>query len=228
MIFGHNPNADAAPANGSFESGSFDGWRLEMARGYSASSPRQRAAGTATVVSKWGQDVGLSPLRAAIAGNKFAILGTLANGNFMGDRTYHISLSQELHLTAGEVVSGWAFFFNGDYEAQDSAWVKINDSEGEVLATPWRENSGCVPARDFNVAPFHVATPWTQWSWAAPSSGAYTLSFGVTTHDDDNYASYGAFDNVLTVPPNLPVPEPTTLSLVLIGAVLGARRLKKN
>lgn len=216
----------ASPANGSFESGSLEGWRLEVARGTSASSHRSRAAGSATVVSNFS----LSPLQSAIAGSKFAMLGTLANGNFMGNRTYHISLSQELTLMQGDSVTGWSFFYNGDFVSQDSAWVKILGDDGRLVATPWRENSGCVPARDFNAAAFDAATPWTQWTWQAPASGSYTLSLGVTTRDDNNYASYGFFDNIFVAPSALPVPEPSAFSLVAIGAaaLAGWRRSRRN
>lgn len=214
----------AGVANGSFESSNFEGWRLEMARGTSYNQ-RSRPAGTATTTSEWGSDYNLSPLRAAVAGSKFAILGTLANGNFSGNRTYHISLNQQLSLTSGESVMGWSSFFNGDFEAQDSAWVKISDAAGNLVATPWQENSGCVPGLHFNAVPFHETTPWTQWIWQAPTDGFYTLSLGVTTHGDDNYASYGFFDDILVVPTTLPVPEPSTAAILVIGlAGLAARR----
>ena len=42
---------------------------------------------------------------------------------------------------------------------------------------------------------------------------------GMTTADDNNYASYGFFDGFLASPPTLAVPEPTTLTLVLLGTV---------
>lgn len=209
-------NSNAAVANGSFETSNLDGWRLDMARG-SSYTQRNRAAGTATSLSEWGSDYNLSPLQAAVAGSKFAIIGTLANGNFTGNRTYHISLSQKLSLNSGDTVTGWASFFNGDFETQDSAWVKIMDSEGNQVASPWAKNSGCAPGLQDNPAPFQALTPWTQWSWQAPANGNFTLSFGVTTHGDDNYASYGFFDNVLVVPASLPVPEPSTLALLAIG-----------
>lgn len=217
--------AQASTINGSFESAVFDGWRQELGRGYSSSQRRYLAAGSAAIAPTWQSAFGGSPLQAAIAGSNFAMLSTLANGNFMGNRTYHISLSQKISLDAGESITGWAAFFNGDFEAQDSAWVKILDSEGNLTANPWQQNSGCVPELHFNASPYHGVTPWTQWSWQAPASGVYTLSLGMTTTDDNNYASYGFFDDILIAPANLPVPEPTSLSLVAIGAaVVAAQR----
>jgi hypothetical protein len=210
--------------NGSFESAVFDGWRLEMARGYSSSQQRYRAAGAATIVSTWESNFGMSPLQSAVGGSKFAMLNTLANGNFMGNRTYQISLNQKISLTPGETLTGWSSFFNGDFEAQDSAWVKILDAEGNLVATPWQENSGCVPEMHLNSTAYHNTTLWTPWSWQAATSGAYTLSLGMTTRGDNNYASYGFFDDILIVPASLPVPEPTALSLVAIGAAAAAAR----
>ncbi|MGC3959054.1 MAG: PEP-CTERM sorting domain-containing protein [Verrucomicrobiota bacterium] len=209
---------NAAPINGSFESGSFSGWQLGIATGQSYSQRGYRAAGTASVVSSWGQPDGFPSPRYATDGNRFAMLGTQANGNFTGHRTYDISLHQELSLTAGTILSGWSFFFNGDNQTQDSAWVKILDEAGETIATPWLEKSGCAPGNNPATTAYRSASPWTPWSWQTPANGSYTLSFGMTTADDNNFASYGFFDGFLVTPPTLPVPEPTTLTLVVLGA----------
>ncbi len=208
----------AAPINGSFESGSFGGWQMDVATGQSRSQRGYLPAGTAKVVSSWGQLVDLPALRTAMDGSRFTVLGTQAKGNFTGHRTYDLSLQQELSLTAGTTLSGWAYFFNGDLEAQDSAWVKILDAEGATLATPWRETSGCGAGNDSTAIPHRTASPWTPWSWEAPGTGTYTLSFGMTTANDNNYASYGGFDGFLVSPPALPVPEPSALALLLLGA----------
>lgn len=227
MLQGLIPNTTAAPINGSFESGSFSGWQLNMATGHSYSQRGYRPAGAANVVSSWGQLAGLNPARTAMDGGRFAMLGTQANGNFTGHRTYDISVEQDITLTAGMTFSGWAFFFNGDSEAQDSAWVRILDDSGATVATPWLEISGCIPTSDFDPTPYRSASPWTQWSWQVPENGTYTLSFGMTTADDNNYASYGFFDGFLVSPPSIPVPEPSALALVSLGALalLRQRRL---
>jgi hypothetical protein len=216
--------AASAPVNGSFEAGSLSGWQVDIASGQSAMRRGYRPAGTASVVSSWSDQAGLNP-RSAMDGSRFVKLGTQANGNFTGQRSYHISIQQELSLTAGTQLSGWAFFFNGDNEQQDSAWVKILSETGETIAIPWRENSGCQSEQVASHPPYRNASDWTQWVWQTPESGSYTLSFGMTTADDNNYASYGFFDGVLVSPPALPVPEPTTLALAALGAtVLIAQR----
>lgn len=219
MASGLIPNTTAAPINGSFESGSFSGWQMGIATGHAYSQRGYRPAGTAQVVSTWNQLAGLNPAHTAMHGDRFAMLGTLANGNFTGHRTYDISVEQDITLTAGMTLSGWAFFFNGDTEAQDSAWVKILDETGATVGTPWLEISGCNPTSDFDPIPYRSAAPWTQWSWQVPASGAYTLSFGMTTADDNNYASYGFFDGFQVSPPTLSVPEPSALALAALGAL---------
>lgn len=220
--------AISAPANGNFESGAFDGWSLGISLGGPAYQPRNRAAGTASLMASWPQQPGQNADYAPVNGNKFATLGTLDGGNFTGNRTYNICLSQQLFLNQGDTVSGWSSFFNGDYEAQDSAWVKFQDCDGALLATPWLEHSGSRPACDFNSTPYQSATPWTQWSWQVPESGAYTLSLGMTTSGDNNYASYGFFDHIFVVPLHTPVPEPSTATLVAMGAAWMARLRRKR
>jgi hypothetical protein len=227
MPAGLIPNTTAAPINRSFESGSFSGWQIDIATGHAYSQRGYRPAGTAQVVSSWNQLAGLNPARTAMDGGRFAMLGTLANGNFTGHRTYDISVDQDITLTAGMTLSGWAFFFNGDTEAQDSAWVRILDDAGATVTTPWLEFSGCNPTSDFDPIPYRSASLWTQWSWQVPESGAYTLSFGMTTADDNNYASYGFFDGFLVAPPTISVPEPSAVALASLGALalLRQRRL---
>lgn len=224
MAWGLVPNSSANLINGSFESSTFSGWQLAVSTGRSTPQRGFRSAGAASVVSAWGQQVAPNPIRAARDGNRFAVLETLANGNFTGHRSYHISLQQELSLSAGTTLSGWASFFNGDTEAHDSAWVKILDDAGSTLAMPWSANSGCRPTLDFSGVGHREASPWTEWSWQVPEAGSYTLSFGMTTTDDNNFASYGFFDGLLVSPAALPVPEPSALVLVAVGAVLLLRQ----
>lgn len=217
MTLGLLWDAGATLVNGSFESSSLSGWQTEIASGQSMSQRGSRPAGTINIVSAWGQEVGLESIRSAFEGNRFAVLSTLANANFTGHHTYRISLRQELSLSAGATLSGWAFFFNGDIDAQDSAWVKILDNAGNTVATPWQDNSGGEATPDSHHAGYRAASPWTQWSWQVPATGSYTLSFGMTTTDDNNYASYGFFDNMLVSPAALPVPEPSAAALMIVG-----------
>jgi len=215
----------SAPMNGGFEAGGFDGWTLAISEGRSSYQMRHRAAGTASLDSGATSPHKFAAAGAPREGARFATLSTLADGNFIGQRNYHISLSQQFHLNQGDLLAGWASFFNGDYQAQDSAWVKVLNQAGNLVATPWRECSG----NQFAATSYESASLWMLWSWQVPESGAYTLSLGMTTSGDNNYASSASFDHIFVVPQQvIPVPEPSIATLVAMGAALVASRRRKH
>ncbi len=229
--FGLPAFVNAATTNAGFESGSFNGWRLNIPRGTSETSPQSRPAGTGQVISSWVQPTGMSQLRSAIEGNYFAALGSLADGRFTGNRTYNITLSRTIHLLAGETISGSAFFYNGDTIAQDSAWVKILDEEGRAIAQPWFEISGSLHSLATNSTSYRTASPWTSWSWQAPTESDFSLVLGMTTGGDNNMPSYGFFDDIrvkVATSTINPVPEPSSLSLLALGAAGLAALHRKN
>ncbi len=227
MMTGWGATAGTSVVNGSFESGNFRGWTLNNPRGLSVFQPRHRAAGIADVVSSWGRQVGLSPVRHAMDGRFFAALGSLADDDFVGNGNYNITLKQTLALGAGDTVSGWSFFYNGDYEPQDCAWVRIFAPSGQEVANPWHEWSGGLIAGESSSTPHRSATPWTQWQWETPADGLYTVTLGMSTRGDDNCASYGFFDDICVQASCPVVPEPSTLALWATGALLLAgRRLR--
>lgn len=218
----------AAPVNGSFDGADFSGWQLDIPTGVSQSHPRYRPAGGAQVVASWGQQISLPPHRTASSGRYFAALNTADNACFIGHRTYHLTLNQSLWLDAGDVISGWASFYNGDIFAQDSAWVRILDAHGLEIASPWRETSGAMSGSDPNSTPYRTLTPWTRWEWQSPADGNYIVSLGMTTSGDDNAASFGFFEDLCVHAAANPVPEPTSLSLILLGAMALAARHKSK
>ena len=220
VSFGLPALATATLINASFESGSFNGWRLNIPRGMSETSPRSRPAGTAQVISSWEQQTGGPQLRSAVEGNFFAALGSLENGWFTDNRTYNITLTRQIRLLPGETLTGSAFFYNGDYVSQESAWVNIFDPNGQSIARPWFESSGGAHPTDPNSTPYATATPWTKWSWQALEEDTYTLSFGITTKGDNILASYGFFDDLFIQPATtiVPVPEPSSMTLAALGA----------
>jgi hypothetical protein len=215
--------AVAAPVNGDFETANFTGWKLDIPQGNSERRHRKLPAGTANIVSAWGSS------HQPVSGSYFAALGTQSDADFSGHRSYDISLSQRFTLDSGDTLLGWSFFYNGDYDPQDTAWVKVFDAGGNLLATPWLESSGGLRRSDPNSTPYRTATPWTQWQWEAPSAGNYTLFLGVTTSGDNNGASFGFFEDICLHAAALPVPEPSALALTILGVTaLGARRRKMN
>jgi hypothetical protein len=103
-------------------------------------------------------------------------------------------------LHKGDTIVGASFYFNGDFEAQDTVWVKVLDLLGNVLATPWAEFSGSGKPDHHNSVPYIQSTDWTPWQWEAPKTGRYILQLGATTFGDNRFATYGFHDAISVVP----------------------------
>jgi hypothetical protein len=203
--------ARAGFINGGFESGSFSGWQLgNVYMGVSEYSPLYGP------LPAGYQEIGsTNPLD----GHYVASIGT-GNAYFLpGQGPFDVHVSQTVSMTRGEMLSGWSSFYNGDFLTQDGAYVRVVDNLGAEVATLWLVQSGD-PAFG-GAMPYRTLTPWTEWSWAAPVDGTYTLSLGVTSSGDNAFSSYGYHDAIRT-------PEPTTLIMLLagVGAVSVARRRK--
>jgi hypothetical protein len=214
----------AGISNGSFESGSFYSWQVNISPYPSGPAWDYRGAGSSQIVSAANKNFGLTETVTPIRGNRFAALGSLADGNFTEPGTYQISLSQTLTLNPGDSLSGWAAFFNGDLRPQDRAWVKIFDTTGNLLATPWQQESGL----HSEITPFGTVSEWTEWNWQALSSASYILRLGLTTEADNTEASYGFFDGILVSPAVLPVPEPSAAALLFLSGLALIARQRRN
>lgn len=199
--------ASAVPLNGGFESGDFTGWTVAIPTGESQTMGTL-PAGTAAVHSSWGPFGRMADALTAPDGTYFAAIGSANNAYFMGLQTYNITARLDFTLHAGNVLSGSAAFYNGDFEAQDTARVRIFDASNNELATPWLAVSGGRSYRS--------ASAWETWDWQAPIDGNYTVEVGVSTFGDNRFASYGFFDKV-GVSTVVPVPEPSGLSLIGMG-----------
>ena len=211
------PSAHAAIINGSFESGDFTGWDVAIPYGESEFYGT-RPAGSAVVSDT------ISYGHASTDGLFNAALGT-GDEYFVDNQTWLITVSQNVYLTAGDILSGDAFFYNGDYEPQDSGWVKIFDAAGDEMATPWQEYSGGLDPGDPNTADYLTASAWNHWQWLNGADGLYKLVLGVTTRGDNAFDSYAHFDNIGV----RSVPEPTVFSLMafVVLAVAAVSCLKK-
>jgi hypothetical protein len=139
--------------------------------------------------------------RQYITGGSFT--GPDSNQYSLWPQYYTLSIYQDLSLSAGSVVTGWARFGSGDYPGfTDNASVTCD------AATVWHydlnmlDNSGV-----------WTDGPWQSWQFVAPSDGIYRLSLNV--YGDDHLNSAGYFDNIQVVP------EPTAAQfLELVGGAL--------
>ncbi len=203
----------AAVRNGSFESWTLRGWDFQTDTGTSPTEPFTRPAGLARTMNSWGDAYGVSPEITAADGGRFLALNTRANANFPGNDTYNFFVSQTLTLNPGEMLSGLAAFYNGDSQANDSAWVRVLDSEGHLVASLWE----ATPDPTMNLLTLTTATPvWTPWQWGTSTPGSFTLQLGMTTSGANNEASYGFFDGITITAQ--PVPEPSAMTLGILGS----------
>ncbi len=199
--------------NGGFESWDVVGWSVNNDTGIRAADSSARPAGVIRTLSSWGDNFDLNPTLLPVEGQRFLSLNTRVAGDFLGNDTYHTYVSQTVECALGDVLSGWAAFFNGDETPSDSAWVRIFDASGALVATPWQATSGSLP-----VALSGLSAPdWSTWQWSAPAAGAYLLQLGITTEGANNDASYGFFDGVNFQ--SNPVPEPGAMTFALLGGL---------
>lgn len=214
--------ANANVVNGSFESWNLVGWTFSADTGTRAVEPLTRTAGQAKTVTSWGTLLGVTPMQP-VEGYRFLMMNTRANANFVGDESYSFSVSQTLTLNLGDMLTGWAYFHNGDTSGLDSAWVQILDNEDELIGLPWAAGGSNDNSATAEIAPYG----WFQWQWTAPSAGAYTVQLGMSTSGANNEASFALFDGVKVQ--TVPVPEPTAMVLAMVGGLaLVALRNRKR
>lgn len=190
---------EAVLINGSFEAG-FTSWTKYIPSG-----------GNAWVVTQYLDSIiNYYP----VEGSYFAKLKTDGPGSYT-------TLSQSIFLNTGDVLSGWAAFDANDYlPFNDNAWVKIYNSIGALVVTPWYDSVSEVGN--------HGNSNWTYWEWAATTSDTYTLKLGIANGGDYGWDSYALFDANCHTPFCTPVPEPGSMLLFgtgLIGLIgIGRRR----
>lgn len=133
----------------------------------------------------------------------------------------YATLSQAVTLAAGETISGSARFNNAEGNTcffNDNAQVQILDAAGTtVLATPYAEDSCGTP---------FGPTPWTSFSFTAPSDAVYIIRGRIANAVDSIVDSTLDLDGVKvgaadTTPPVLTVPANiTTEATSPAGAVV--------
>jgi hypothetical protein len=212
--------------NGDFESG-LDGWTAEI-ESYDSFLYGLTPAGTITATDA------LFNIRETTDGGLMALMGSQDTPTYTGEGApWDIVLHQTIALEAGSSLAGSVFFYNGDYIAQEQAWIQIRDANGNLVATPWKAwsgmsgQSGVIAGEAYDPPPvgWQEATAWTTWNWEAAVAGEYTLALGLTTRGDNTWATYVGHDrihvagaeNLVTASQVVEAPEPSTLLLLAVA-----------
>ncbi len=151
----------------------------------------------------------------AVDGNRFLSLQAANNPE---DPAYgYISVSQDLDLLAGDVVSGYSAFRTIDiYPANyDMGWVSIGSE------TVWSLDISEVYDKYGGIENGESRSDWEFWSWTAPSNGTYRLS--LNQRGDDQQSSWSYYDGIRVR--SASIPEPATVLLLGLGLIaIGACR----
>jgi hypothetical protein len=136
-------------------------------------------------------------------GASFALLrSSLAN-------TYNV-LSQAVNLKAGDRLAGSAFFKTTDYMPyDDDAYIRIVELDAVLFS------SRVSAVGDYG------GTSWTNFEFAIPTTGTYTIELAIRNAMDGAAPSYLGVDNLRAVP------EPTSMATVSLASVFLLGRLKR-
>jgi hypothetical protein len=124
------------------------------------------------------------------------------------------TLSQTVHLSAGDVLSGYAQFFAHDYMPyNDNAFVSIN---GYNLF-----------ASSVSVVGNYGTSALTQFNYLVGVSGNYLLSAGVANNGDNGLASELRVSNFAVQSASAAIPEPASVALIGLG-LLGVAVMRRR
>jgi hypothetical protein len=188
VILGLVGIAGADLVNPGFETGGFNGWTVNNSSFAEVVTSAQTNDGT--------------PFSAA-AGSYFAVASSGLDENAA------TTISQTVHLNAGQSFVGYALFDGRDYiPFNDYAFVKVNDT------TIWTSDIAAVG--DYG------HTDWVQWVFTAASAGDYNFLYGVVNVGDNLLNSRAFFDGQTSA---VPIPGAVWLfGSGLLGLVGIARR----
>jgi hypothetical protein len=223
-------SAQNAVINGDFETGDWSGWQLFASQGSKTGSfgpllnPAYSFPLTTTPLMDqigvnagcgMGSSHGLEAFNWQLFGPGTAFQGPDSNTYMLNREYYTLGVYQDVSLTAGATLTGWARFRSVDYPLfSDCASVSVNGTSVWYYDLPTLGYpTGVVEDR---------MGPWQSWSFTAPTNGTYRLSLSV--YGDDQHSSWAYFDNIQVVP------EPGVISIMAlaIGLVLARVRFSRS
>lgn len=145
---------------------------------------------TARDVTRYGMGGAASPPLPA-EGSYFALLRS--------DVSPWTELSQQVTMGVGDSLSGFAYYNRWivpDYQA----YVRIFDSSNTLVQEPWYKSST-------------GSTAWETWTFTATAADTYKLVLGLREPSLGTMHTEVFFDGVTYTA----IPEPATLSLLLLG-----------
>ena len=206
-----------AVVNGDFNTGSFTpGWETLGTTSIEDSSFGIAPPSGMTYHALMQTDQGTTGASAAALES---FLGLAPNSLSSQGVTEGSAIRQTLFVNAGDTLSfDWNFLtdqYPGSVDNNDFAFFTL----GGTLITLADTFTPSVPSL---FSPFARETQYTSFTYTAPSTGGYTLGFGVVDVGDSAVNSGLLVTNVV----NTPVPEPLTLfgSLAALGFLAKARR----
>jgi hypothetical protein len=208
------PNiASADVTNGGFESGDFTGWSTI---GVTSIETAAYGAGPtegsyqALVISEDGSLVSDSTIETFLG----LAAGTL-DGLIAADATAGSAIKQTITVSAGDMLTfDWNFLTDEMVGGSipDFTFVSIVSGTSEILADV---TSSTFVSSD---TPFSNETGFTMFPYTFPTSGTFTLGFGVM-HATDNEVDSGLLLDNVTI-----IPEPATMALLGLGSLVLLRK----
>lgn len=129
------------------------------------------------------------------------------------------SLSQTIHLSAGEAISGFVAFMGGEHPdryGQDDDWSALTINGSPLFSSSITK-----------VGSASGNTGWVPFSYTATSDGDYLLELTVANAGDNQWNSGAALDDITVgAPAQHAVPESTTWAMMMLGFGLAGTALR--
>ena len=203
-------NIASAITNGGFETGNFTGWST-----IGVTSIETAAYGTGPTEGSY-QALVTDNNEGSVSDSTIETFLELAAGTLDGlianDATVGSAIKQTITASAGDMLTfDWNFLTDEVEEyVPDFAFVSIVSGTSEILADA--VSSTFVSSN----TPFLDETGFSTFSYMFPSSGTFTLGFGVMHVEDEDVDSALLIDKI--------IPEPATIVLLGLGALSLLRR----